>query len=192
MGPAPLEEVLLVRRLRVAVAGREHHPLDPEAHHLVEELADPGGSGPLEQGGVGGHAEAAPESQPDGLDGLVVDAVPADRLVVLLPETVHVHAEGQVLGRREEGELLLEQDGIGAEIDVLPPLDELDDQLVDIGGFNRHIGAVDAGPGIARCAENFRRLGRLSQLPYQGVFPTALANDQNFHSLAPSGCSGLF
>ena len=68
---------------------------------------------------------------------LVEDAVAAHRLVVLLPEPVHVHAERQVLGRREQVELLLEQDGVGAEIDVLPPLHELGHQSVDVGVHER-------------------------------------------------------
>ena len=39
------EEVLLVGRLRVAVARGDHHPLDAEVHHLVEELPHPLGVG---------------------------------------------------------------------------------------------------------------------------------------------------
>src|SRR5499426_1425954 len=58
LGP---QEMLLVWRLGVAVAGRDHHALDAEVHHLVEELAHPERAGPVEQGRVGGDPETAPE-----------------------------------------------------------------------------------------------------------------------------------
>src|SRR6476660_5418793 len=38
--PGPLEEMLLVRRFLVAVAGRNHHAFDAQRHHLVEEFSD--------------------------------------------------------------------------------------------------------------------------------------------------------
>src|SRR5256885_14084128 len=39
VGPLPTEEMLLVGRLRVTVPRRDHHALDAEVHHRVEELA---------------------------------------------------------------------------------------------------------------------------------------------------------
>ena len=83
LGAVPAEEVLLIRRLLVAVAGREHHAFHAELHHLVEKEADAGGVGPLEKGGVGGDAEAALDGLADGLDGDLVGAIAADGSIVL-------------------------------------------------------------------------------------------------------------
>ena len=74
---------------------------------------------------------------------LVVDAVPAHRLVVVLAEPVHVHAEGQVLRGREQVELFLEEDGIRAEIDVLLALHQLGHEPVDLG-IHQRLAARDA------------------------------------------------
>ena len=57
------------------------------------------GLGAVEERRVGGDAEAAAERLADPLHRLVVDAVAAHRLVVLLAQPVHVHAERQVLAR---------------------------------------------------------------------------------------------
>ena len=51
----------------------------------------------------------------------------------VLAEPVHVDAEGQVLRGREQAELFLEEDGIRAEIDVLPALHQLGHEPVDVG-----------------------------------------------------------
>src|SRR4029453_17574341 len=63
--PLLAEEVLLVGRLGVAVAGGDHHPLDAELHHRVEELPHPLGVGALEQGRVRRPAGPPPEPPPD-------------------------------------------------------------------------------------------------------------------------------
>jgi hypothetical protein len=99
LGP---EEVLLIRCLGVAVARRDHHALDAQVHHLVEELAHPQRARPVEQGRVRGDPESAAERFLDALDRLVVHAVAAHRFVVLLAQAVEMHAEREVLRRGEE------------------------------------------------------------------------------------------
>src|SRR5213592_3002924 len=98
----PAEEVLLVGSLRVAVARRDHHALDAEVHHGVEELARPERVGAVEERRVRRDPEAPPERRPDSLHRLVVDAVAADRLIVLFAEPVHMDAEREVLRGRED------------------------------------------------------------------------------------------
>src|SRR5512145_997691 len=61
------QEVLLIGRLGVAVARRDHHALDAQIHRLVEELAHPQGVRSVEKRRVGGHAEASTERLPDRL-----------------------------------------------------------------------------------------------------------------------------
>src|SRR4029450_2080033 len=75
----------------------------------------------------------------DGGDGLDVAAVAAHRLVVLLAEPVEVHAERQVLrGREQTGlELLLQKDGVVAEVDVLSARDQPLDEAADVGVHQR-------------------------------------------------------
>src|SRR6267143_2844561 len=133
VGALATEEMLLVGRLRVAVTRRDHHALHAEVHHRVEELAHSQRVGAVEERRVGRDAEAAPERLPDPLHRLGEDAVAADRLVVLLAEAVHVDAEGEVLGGLEEArlELLLEEDRVGAEVDVLLPRHERGHEAAD-------------------------------------------------------------
>src|SRR5262249_35306948 len=69
------EDEILIRGLGVAVAGRDHHALDAQVHHLVEELSHPERAYPVEESRVGGDPEAAAERFLDGGDGLDVDAV---------------------------------------------------------------------------------------------------------------------
>ena len=57
-GAGAAEEVFLVGGFVVGVAGGKHHALDAEVHHLVEERPDAFGIGAIEEGGVGGDAEA--------------------------------------------------------------------------------------------------------------------------------------
>src|SRR5206468_752824 len=66
VGALPTEEVLLVGRLRVTVPGRDHHALDAEVHHRIEELARAERVGAIEEGGVGRDPEAPPERDTDG------------------------------------------------------------------------------------------------------------------------------
>ncbi len=87
------EEMLLVGRLVVGVAGREHHALDAELHHFVEEGADALRIGAVEERGVGGDAEAALDGLANAVDGDVVAALAADREIVMLALAVQVDAE---------------------------------------------------------------------------------------------------
>ena len=52
------EEMLLVRSFFVGIAGGDHHALDADLHHFVEEGAHAVGVGSIEERGVGGDAEA--------------------------------------------------------------------------------------------------------------------------------------
>ena len=122
--PLSLEKVLLIGRLLVTVPRRDHHAFDAQLHHRVEELPHTLGIGIIEQSRIGRDPEPAAEGRLDCPDSHVIDAVPADRQVMLLPEPVHVDAERQILGRSVIVQLTLQQDGVGAEIDVLLPLDQ--------------------------------------------------------------------
>src|SRR5437870_8730749 len=130
----PAEEVLLVGSLRVTVARRDHHALDAEVHHGVEELARPERVGAVEESRVRRDPEAPPERRPDRLHRLVVDDVAADRLIVLFAEPVHMDAEREVLRGREDVrvELLPEEQRVGAEVDVLLPRDQLLHEPTDL------------------------------------------------------------
>jgi hypothetical protein len=124
--------MLLVGRRRVGIAGRDHHALDAEAHGLVEEGPHALGVGAVEEGRVGRDAKSPCHRRLDRAHGLVEGARPADRRVVLGLEPVEVHAEGEVAARREQAELLLEQERVRAQVDVPAPLDEARDQAVDL------------------------------------------------------------
>src|ERR1700733_15586234 len=54
----PAEEMFLVGSFIVGVAGREHHALDAQVHHIVEEVAHTLRIGAIEERRVGSYAEA--------------------------------------------------------------------------------------------------------------------------------------
>ena len=62
----------------------------------------------------------------------VVAALAADGEVVVLALAVHVDAERQVLARLEQVDLFLQQQRVGAEVDVLLARDQALDDLVDL------------------------------------------------------------
>ncbi len=172
------QEVLLVGSLVVAVPGREHHALDAEVGHLVEERPDALGVGALEQGRVGRDAEAPLHCLPDALDGHVVRPLPADGEVVVVLLPVHVDAEREVLARLELVELGLEQQRVRAEVDVLlaghQPLDDLLDvrvqqRLAAGDGDHRGPALVDGLEAVGRRQLLLQHVGRVLDLPAPGA-----------------------
>ena len=148
------EEVLLVGGFVVTVAGREHHAFDAEGHHLVEEGADGLGVGAVEQRRVGRDPEAAFHRFADSFDGDVVAALAADGEVVVLFLAVHVDGEGEIFAGREEVDLFLEQQGVGAEVDVFLAGDEAFDDLADVG-VEEGLAAGDGDHGGAALVGGF-------------------------------------
>jgi hypothetical protein len=154
-----VQEVVLVRRFFVDVAGGEHHAFDAEVHGGVEEVADVGGVDAGEEGGVGGDAEPALDGFLDGFHGDVVGAVAADGGVMLVLQAVEVDGEGEVFGGLEEIELALEEQGVGAEIDVLFAGHEAVDDFVDLG-VDQRFAARDADHGGAAFLDGVEALLR--------------------------------
>ncbi len=100
--------MLLVRRLIVRVAGREHHAFHAGIHHFGEECADRLTVGAIENRGVGSDAEAAPDRLTDGIEGNLVAAFLTDGKVVVLLFAIHVHGKREVFARREQVQLFFE------------------------------------------------------------------------------------
>ena len=82
LGVAPVQKMLGVGGALVGVAGRDGDALDAHRLHLVEEVGDPLGVGAVEQRAVDVDAKSLGLGRLDRLDGDVVDARLADRLVV--------------------------------------------------------------------------------------------------------------
>ncbi len=106
------------------------------------------GIGAVEEGGVGGDAEAALDGLFDAFDGDVVAAFAADGEVVVLALAVEMHGEGEVLGRRELRQAALEFERVGAEVDVLLARDEAVDDLDDLR-MQQRLAAGDGDHGRA-------------------------------------------
>ena len=159
VGLAASEEALLVGRLVVGVARGHHHSLHAQVHHLVEEAAHRGGVGTLEERGVGGDAEAHLDRQADALDGLLEGALAADGEVMVLFLAVHVDAEAEVLARLEPAslQLLLQEECVGAEVDVLLARHQRLDQLLDLRVEER-LAAGDAHHGSAALVDGLHAL----------------------------------
>ena len=166
-GAGAAEEMLLVGGLVVGVAGREHHALDAQVHHFVEEGADGFRVGAVEQRGVGGDAEAAVEGFFDAVDGDVVSAFAADGEVVLFALAVEVNGEGQILAGLEEVDLFFQQQRVGAEINVFLAGDQAFDDLVDLRMHER-FAAGDGDHGGAAFVDGAETLFR-AQILLQDV-----------------------
>ena len=157
--PALPQEVLLVGGLPVAVAGGQHHALDAEVHHRVEELSHPERRGAVEQRRIGGQAEAALQGFPDSRHRLIVDSVTAYRAVVLWAQPVHVYADAQVpRGRQQPSlELLLQEERVRAEIHVLFARDEFRHERADVRVHER-LAAGNADDGGAALLDRLQAL----------------------------------
>ena len=59
------------------------------------------------------------------------------------------------------------------------------DQIIEIVDIDRDIDAVERRAGVARSAENPLDARRLRELPHQGVFASAFADDEDFHAVLP-------
>src|ERR1035437_3674180 len=127
------EEVILIRRLLVAIAGRDHHPVDLQlVGQVVEEPLERRRIGAVEDRRVRGDAKTARFRRLDRADGDVVDAVARDRMIVDLARPVEMNAEREVGRGRELVEARLEPDGVGAKVDELLARHQAAHDLVDL------------------------------------------------------------
>jgi DNA-binding winged helix-turn-helix (wHTH) protein len=86
-----------------------------------------------EEGGVRADTKALGLGRLDGGDRFVKDAVAIHREVVALLQAIHVNDPGEVARRRELLQAPFQQDRVGAEVDVDLSLDQLRDDLGDLG-----------------------------------------------------------
>ena len=158
------EEVVLVGRLLVRVGRRDHHVVDLElVVEEVEDLADRARRVVREEGGVGGHPEAALLGRADRGDRLVEDALALDRGVVALAQAVDVDRPGEVGAGGEVLELALHEDRVGAQVDEPLAGDEPPGDLVDLGMDSgsppaiETIGAPDSSTAARAWSTGMRR-----------------------------------
>ena len=147
-GAFAAEEMFLIGGFLVAVAWGKHHALDVQFHHGIKEFADASGIGAFEEGGIGGDTEAASDRFFDGFEGDLVGSIAADGGVVFRFETIHMNAEGEVFGGFKEIELPLEEECVGAKINVLFAGNEAFDDRIDLG-MDQRFAARDGDHGGA-------------------------------------------
>ena len=152
---ARAEEVLLVGRLVVGIAGREHHAFDAQVHHFVEESAHAVGVGAIEERGVGGDAESALHGLANAFDRDVISAFAADRKIVVLALAIQMDGERQILAGLEQVKLFLQQQRVGAEVDVFLARDQA---FHDLGDLRMH-QRLAAGDGDHRARRTHRPRG---------------------------------
>ncbi len=134
-------------------------PSTPIAITSSKKRADAVGIGAVEEGGVGGDAEAALDGLLDAFDGDVVAAFAADGEVVMLALAVEMDGEGEVLRGRELGQAALEFERVGAEVDVLLARDEAVDDLDDLR-MQQRLAAGNARPWARRILQRRRSTPR--------------------------------
>ena len=112
--------MLLIRRALIGIAGRDGNAVHAHRHHVVEERRDP-----LRLRRCRTAWQLMMVRKPRALrrgdrrHRAVVDAVLADRDVVLLARAVQVHRPGEPLARLEQVHLLFQQQRVGADDDEL-------------------------------------------------------------------------
>ena len=118
--------------LRVLVARRDEHPVDPDlVREVIHHLDDVLDLGLLEDRRVRRHPETARPRLHDRADRDVPEARVVADVVVDLAHAVEVDDEGQPLVRLEDVHELLEPQRVGAELDVLVQLHEARDDVLD-------------------------------------------------------------
>src|SRR5690348_3016783 len=88
--------------------------------------------GAVKQSCVRCYAKAAVQRFANAFHRLFMTTFEAHRKIVVLALSIEVNAEGQVLRRLEEVDLLFEEQRVGAEIDVFLALDEAFDDFLDL------------------------------------------------------------
>src|SRR5262249_15775901 len=114
LGRAPVEEMLLIGRALIGIAGRDRDT-DAELLSEVEEAGAVLGRMSVEDRAIDVDRETLGLGRLDGIDGLFEAALHAYGLVVNMLETVEMDREEQVGRRLEQVQLLLEQQRIGAQ-----------------------------------------------------------------------------
>ena len=150
------QEVLLIGRFIVGVAGRKHHALVAKLHHFIEVRAHAVGIGAVKQRCVGRNPEAAFDGFLDAFDLPDRSRVPSRQTekswCSRCPSTWTENVK-YLLGLKRCS-FFFKQEGVGAEIDVFLALDQAAyDDFVDLRVHQR----LAAGDG------NHRRAGTRPQ-----------------------------
>ena len=131
LGLAPVEEVLLIGRALIGIAGRDRNA-DAELVGEIEEFCDVFRRMAVEDRAVDVDGEALGLGGLDRVDGFLEAAFHADRFVVMLLDAVEMHREEQIGRRLEQMQLLLQKQRIGAQRDELLARDDAFDDLADL------------------------------------------------------------
>ena len=139
IGVLAAKKVRLVRCRVVCVARAEHHALDTDIHHLIKETPNGIGICAIKERRIGRDPEPHVHGGLDTCDRFVIRSIAADRKVMFGSSPIQVHRKREVLGGLEPScfKFLLEQDGIGAQVDVLLSLDQFLHQLANMLIYQR-------------------------------------------------------
>src|SRR5207253_88170 len=118
--------------LLVTVSGRDHHAFDTQVHDHIKKLPDVGRLDARKKRGVGGNAEAPLDRFLDRLNGDVKGAITADGRVVMLAKSIQMNGKAQEFGRFEKVEFSLQQQRVGAHVNVFLPRDKAADNCIDL------------------------------------------------------------
>src|SRR5690606_33818118 len=157
LGLPPSEEDVLPRRVVVAVARRDHHAFDAEAHHVVEEIGDVVRILAGVQRAVHRHAEAALARELDRADCLVERAFAANRCIVALAVAVEMDRPREIRRRLVLVDLFLEQQRVRAEIDEFLPRDDASNDLGHLL-VDQRLAARDRDDGRAALVDRAKRI----------------------------------
>src|SRR6185295_859467 len=129
LGPCAVEKVLLVGSTLVGIPWRDRDAIDTQRLHIVEEPGNAIRLSIVEKRAIDVDAEAFCLRVLDRYDGLVVDALLANRPVVHLPVTVEMHRPIEASVRSILPKLLVHQQRVGANRDELTFCERTRDDL---------------------------------------------------------------
>src|SRR5215472_3680191 len=132
LGAAAAEEMRLIGGTLIGVSRRDGDPVDAHLGHCIEEPRDPLRHGGVEQRRIDVDAKAPRLRKPDRLYCSVIDAILANRPVVVFLVTVKMNRPGKERVRLELVDLLLEQQRVRAQVDEFLASEDALNDLVDL------------------------------------------------------------
>ena len=167
-GGLALQKNILLRRMFIGESRRHIDAFHPQPHDEIKKFRRFLCRFALKKGAVHGDAKAFADHQLDHVHSLIEDAGLTDGGVVSRPHAVQMNREGQVGRWRVVGQLLLQQQGVGAEVDIFAALN---DALHDVGHLlvNQRFAAGDRDDRRAALINGVQTVGDAQSFVQNGV-----------------------
>src|ERR1700761_7534522 len=121
--------MILVWRLVIGIARRNHHALHTCRHHLVEVSTNRVWISSIKERRVGSNSETGRYRRTHSLHGDIVTALTAHGKIMVFTLTIDVYRERKIFARFEQVQLLFQQQSIRAHVNILLPSNQAGNDL---------------------------------------------------------------